>query len=180
MILAVKFKDSDPTKGAYDQLPEAVVEILEEDPLPTPGIWVKLTQAELQDYLSRVKLKSEPLFLRPATGHVMTMPPVSIAGLSSEEVNVVRNKIKRLFGTGLCAEIIDELGGRNVSIKKTGSFVLKMSQDLQPAAALLQNGALKTAYSVIVQISPKYPDHLDLFEEVKTEIKDFLDSIGEW
>lgn len=179
MYIAVKFNAPDPTQGLYNQLPQATVDILDGEVLPTSGFWVKMSMASLSEYLERVRSKTEQLTLAPATSGVIEITTVDISKMSPEEINVTRNKIKRTFGTALVLLITDQLGGKNVDLKKDGTYVIKMSIDLQPIASLLNSGALRTAYGVTMQLSTKYPEHKEIFDSVKRGMRDFLASIGE-
>jgi len=182
MWMWVKFINTDPTKGAYNQLPLATVNISDKN-TPKPiesGVWVLMTKPALRNYIEQVRLKSEILTLSPNTSGVIDIKPVDISKMNAEEIDITKNRLRRDFGNALIHEAIDELGGRNVFLGKTGSFIVQMLTDLQPIAALIQNGALKTAYGALLQVSPKYPEYIDVFVDITSEIKIFLQSIGDW
>ena len=177
--IAVRFNGRDPTKGGYDLLPVEVVDFISSDQFPPGETWVVMNKPSLQEYIDRYRMKQERLLLVPNCGDIGIMPSQIIAGLSPENLAIAKNSMKRVFGEMLKAKIIDMLGGRNVSLNKSGAFVISMSSTLNNIGALMSGGALKTAMSALQSIKPYFPEHVDIIDYAISSMVAFLSSIDD-
>jgi hypothetical protein len=132
-LLAVLFKDVDPTKGNYDQLPLAVIEIDRPEDLPNDGqVWVLMTHPALNDYIFRVRAKTEPI-----TEYV-------------DAYDAAHAKVQAAKQFGL--SLIDQAAAENIAMGLNTMQVMAVLQKFSSVIPMLSTGSLSSALVVLQQL----------------------------
>lgn len=145
--------------------------------IPSGETWVFMTKPELQEYINKMRIKSEKIMLVPNTNNIGPMSSQIISGLNATELNLLKNTMKRQFGDMLKAKMVDMLGARNVSLNKSSAYVISMSSTLINIGNLMSGGALKTTIGGLNSMKAGFSEHGDIFEYGVASLKSFLISI---
>lgn len=122
----------------------------------------------------------EDSYPRPNIGDIFVnnhFEVVQVEELPIETRLFYQCKAQREFAQKLINPITDKIGARNLLLISQGapsSLVTTVVSQLTTLKMLLEGGALKTAISVINVVSPAFPTHDDIFQEIKNEIINFL------
>lgn len=100
--------------------------------------------------------------------------------MTDEEKDKYQQNQQRLFGEKLSDKATDWFGARNLKLSREGSpvDVAALSSTLLNAKLLLQGGALKTARTVCSMVKGSFPAHVDIFDNIISEITTYLTNNG--
>lgn len=87
---------------------------------------------------------------------------------------------QQIFGAALSLELVNKVGSRNLQLSQNGTVVnvTQLLTTLGSVKTLLETGALKTARSIIIAVTPGYPSYADIFTEGSTRISTYLQNKG--